>query len=209
MRAATPGRKFCTKTSAPRRELPQQRAPGLVREVQRERALAAIRDVEQAGHAAARRAHRAQHVARARRLHLDHVGALVGEDRGGERARDHGRAVHDADAGEGEFHRFLRCGRREHTRGLAADERPGRRPAPLHRSLAHPVPRGGRGVAPARGRRLPRARRGRACGSSRPATRATSCAAAARCSPSWWASARRPTRASTGSARTRTRRTCA
>ena len=191
-----------------RDQLAQQRAPAGRAEVERERALAAVRDRGTGRHAAARGRSRAARRP-ARRLDLDHVGALVGEDRRGERARDHRGAVHDADAGEGQFHRFLRCGRREHTRGLAADERPGLRPAPVHRSFAHPVSRGGRGGAPARGRRLPRARRGRAVGRSRRATRATSCAAAARCSPSSWASARRPTRASTGSARTRTRRTCA
>ena len=70
-------------------------------EVERDRPLPPVRVHEVGRGAAAARAHVAEDVAARRPLHLDHVGALLGQDHRGERPRQVHREVDDADSGEG------------------------------------------------------------------------------------------------------------
>ena len=87
-------------TSAPPAAGAALRAPSLL-EIERERALVTVEMHELAGQLAARRpaAERAQQVA-SRRLHLDDLGAVVGEVERRRRTDHHRGEIDDADAGE-------------------------------------------------------------------------------------------------------------
>ena len=167
MRSATPGRKFCTKTSARRDQREQQLEAARLAEIEHQRALVAIERAEDRGELPARAADLADQIAGARRLDLDHVGALIGEHGGGQRAGHHRRQVDDADPVEGAGHAEPPCDPAEGSPGDSntPSDSAERLQAPGDRRAACPC-------APARARaRRPRAGPG-PCG-ARPCAAAT------------------------------------
>ena len=80
----------------------EQRLPALVRQVQRDRALAARVDLPP--ELAAITEPGAERIAAARILHLDHIGAVVGQDGREHAAGDQTRAVDDPEARERAAH---------------------------------------------------------------------------------------------------------
>jgi len=88
------------------REQPaQQPPPLLLPDVERDAFLVAVEREEGHRHAVGRRIAIAPLVAAPWRLHLDHLGAQVGEDRGAEGTREEARQVEDPNAGE-RAHRY-------------------------------------------------------------------------------------------------------
>ena len=89
----------------------QQRLPGRFAQVERQRALAAPLDRPEERLSAIERADGPHEVALPRQLHLDDVGAQVGEERGRERRADACAEVENAEPDE-------RTGRRRHAVGI-------------------------------------------------------------------------------------------
>ena len=89
----------------------EQLPAGIALEVHHDRLLSPVRAHERAGHSAYVVSHPAHDVAGGR-LDLDDLRALVGESHGGDGPRDHGRQIHDSEAGEraGHFGDLLRSG---------------------------------------------------------------------------------------------------
>ena len=103
-RSTAPGRKFCTNTSARRTRSSRISRPRGFRRSSAIARLPRLPFTKKAPSPPRANGREAQQVAEARRLHLDHLGALVGEDHRGERAGEDRGAVDDADAIERSGH---------------------------------------------------------------------------------------------------------
>ena len=104
-RRERPAREVLDQDVDVREQLAEEPSPFVLPDVERDAFLVAIEREERHRHAVRRRIAVPSLVAAARRLHLDHLGAEVGQDRGAERPGEEARQVEDADAGE-RAHRY-------------------------------------------------------------------------------------------------------